>query len=244
MAMRLLLIEDDLTVARGIVAMLKPYGMAVETVDTGEEGRERALTAAYDLILLDMMLPDMGGHEVLRRLRAADISTPVLVLSGHATPQTKVLAFNLGADEFMAKPFDRDELVARIKAVLRRTKGLAKPTLTLGALNIELGSQKVSVHGQDIRLTGREYGILELLAMRKGTVLTKDAFMAHLYSGMDEPEAKIIDVFICKLRKKLADAGADNLIGTVWGRGYVMRDPALATGYAFEPDQRVMPRAA
>jgi two-component system cell cycle response regulator CtrA len=242
--MRLLLIEDDLTAARGIVAMLQPCAMTVETVDSGAEGIERASASDYDLILLDMMLPDMAGHDVLRNLRAANIGTPVLVLSGIAAPKAKVLAFNLGADEFMCKPCDREELVARIKAVVRRAKGLSKPTLTLGSLTIELGSQKVSVHGQDVRLTGREYGILELLAMRKGTVQTKDAFMTHLYGGMDEPEAKIIDVFICKLRKKLADAGAANLIGTVWGRGYVMRDPALAGGYAFLPDQRVMPRAA
>jgi two-component system cell cycle response regulator CtrA len=242
--MRLLLIEDDLTLARGIVAMLQPFAMTVETVDNGTEGIERASSSAYDLILLDMMLPDMAGLDLLRSLRAANIGTPVLVLSGIATPKTKVQAFNLGADEFMSKPFDREELVARIKAVVRRTKGLSRPTLTLGALTIELGAQTVSVHGQDVRLTGREYGILELLAMRKGTVQTKDAFMTHLYGGMDEPEAKIIDVFICKLRKKLADAGADNLIGTVWGRGYVMRDPALAAGYAFPPEPRALPHAA
>ncbi len=242
--MRLLLIEDDLTLARGIAAMLQPCGMTVEATDSGAEGLERAQGGSHDLILLDLVLPDMTGHEALRRLRAAGVGTPVLMLSGMATPAAKVLAFNLGADEFMAKPFDREELVARIKAVLRRTKGLARPTLTLGALTIELGSQKVSVQGRDVRLTGREYGVLELLALRKGTVQTKDAFMAHLYGGMDEPEAKIIDVFICKLRRKLAEAGADNLIGTVWGRGYVMRDPALAASHGFLADQRALPRAA
>jgi two-component system cell cycle response regulator CtrA len=162
---------------------------------------------------------------VLRRLRAARIETPVLILSGLGKTQAKVRGFGAGADDFITKPFDGQELVARIQAVVRRAKGFAQPTLSVGALTLNLASREVTVDGQPVHLTGKEYAVLELLTLRKGTVLTKEAFLNHLYGGMDEPEVKIIDVFICKLRKKLTQAGAENLIGTVWGRGYVMREP-------------------
>jgi two-component system cell cycle response regulator CtrA len=223
--MRALLVEDDLTVSRGIVAMLKAAAMVVEAVDTGDEALELARMYDYDIIILDLGLPDMEGYEVVRRLRASRVETPVLILSGLNRPQAKVKGFGVGADDFICKPFDSQELLARIQAVVRRTKGFAQPSLTVGPLTLNLGSREVVVAGQPVHLTGKEYAILELLTLRKGVVMTKEAFLNHLYGGMDEPEVKIIDVFICKLRKKLAQAGANNLIGTVWGRGYVMRDP-------------------
>ncbi len=224
--MRVLLVEDDLTASRGIVAMLKTSAMVVDAVDSGEEALELARLYDYDIVILDLMLPDMEGYEVVRRLRAARVETPVLILSGLTRPQAKVKGFGMGADDFITKPFDSQELLARIHAVVRRAKGFSQPTLSVGPLLLNLGSREVSVDGRPVHLTGKEYGILELLTLRKGVVLTKEAFLNHLYGGMDEPEVKIIDVFICKLRKKLATAGADNLIGTVWGRGYVMRDPS------------------
>ena len=223
--MRALLVEDEITTARGIVAMLKAAAIVVDTVDTGEEALDLAKLYDYDIILLDLGLPDMEGYEVLRRLRSARVETPVLILSGWARTQAKVKGFGAGADDFITKPFDAQELVARIQAVVRRAKGFAQPTLSVGNLLLNLASREVLVDGTRVHLTGKEYAVLELLTLRKGTVLTKEAFLNHLYGGMDEPEVKIIDVFICKLRKKLAQAGADNLIGTVWGRGYVMRDP-------------------
>lgn len=224
--MRALLVEDDLTTSRGLVAMLKASAMIVDAVDTGEEALEIARLYDYDIILLDLVLPDMEGYEVVRRLRAARVETPVLILSGLSRPQAKVKGFGVGADDFITKPFDMQELLARIQAIVRRAKGFAQPMLSVGPLVLNLGSREVTVAGQPVHLTGKEYAILELLTLRKGMVLTKEAFLNHLYGGMDEPEVKIIDVFICKLRKKLAQAGADNLIGTVWGRGYVLRDPA------------------
>jgi two-component system, cell cycle response regulator CtrA len=224
--MRVLLVEDDLTASRGIVAMLKASAMVVDAVDSGEEALELARLYDYDIVILDLMLPDMEGYEVVRRLRAARVETPVLILSGLSRPQAKVKGFGMGADDFITKPFDAQELLARIHAVVRRAKGFSQPTLSVGSLLLNLGSREVTVDGCAVHLTGKEYAILELLTLRKGVVLTKDAFLNHLYGGMDEPEVKIIDVFICKLRKKLAQAGADNLIGTVWGRGYVMRDPS------------------
>jgi two-component system cell cycle response regulator CtrA len=135
-----------------------------------------------------------------------------------------VKVFGMGADDFITKPFDQQELVARIQAIVRRAKGFSQPTLTVGALQLNIGSREVAVGGNAVHLTGKEYAILELLALRKGVVLTKEVFLNHLYGGIDEPEVKIIDVFICKLRKKLATAGGSDLIGTVWGRGYVLRE--------------------
>ena len=224
--MRILLVEDDLTAARGIALMLKAGGAVVDHADTGEEALELCRHYEYDVMLLDLLLPDIEGFEVVRRLRLARNSTPVLVLSGMSRPQAKVKALAIGADDYITKPFDRAELLARMQAVVRRSKGFSQPALRVGPLELNLDSREVTVNGAPIHLTGKEYSILELLVLRKGMVLTKDAFLNHLYGGMDEPEMKIIDVFICKLRKKLAQAGADNMIGTVWGRGYMVREPS------------------
>jgi two-component system cell cycle response regulator CtrA len=186
----------------------------------------------YDIMVLDLLLPDMEGYEVVRRMRGARVETPVLILSGLTRPQAKVKGFGVGADDYITKPFDKAELVARIQAVIRRSKGYSQPVLKIGNVQLNLDSRDVLVDGQIVHLTGKEYAILELLVLRKGMVLTKEAFLNHLYGGIDEPEMKIIDVFICKLRKKLAQAGAGNLIGTVWGRGYMMRDPNSAAAIA------------
>ena len=222
--MRVLLIEDDLTVARGLSLMLKSGGAVVDHCDTGAEALELARHYDYDIVLLDLMLPDMEGYEVVRRMRAARINTPVLVLSGLSRPQAKVKAFGAGADDFLCKPFDKTELLARMQAVLRRSKGYSQPTLRIGDVVLNLDSREVTVAGAAVHLTGKEYSILELLVLRRGMVLTKEAFLNHLYGGLDEPEMKIIDVFVCKLRKKLTQAGARDLISTVWGRGYMVRD--------------------
>ncbi|KAA2212958.1 response regulator transcription factor CtrA [Teichococcus oryzae] len=223
--MRVLLVEDDVTTARGIAMMLKASSMITDTASSGEEALELAGLYDYDIVVLDIMLPDMEGYEVVRRLRGNRVETPVLVLSGLSRPQAKVRALGMGADDFITKPFDQQELVARVQAIIRRAKGFSQPTLAVGPLSLNLGSREVRVNEREIHLTGKEYAILELLTLRKGLVLTKEVFLNHLYGGIDEPEAKIIDVFICKLRKKLAQAGAGELIGTVWGRGYVLREP-------------------
>jgi two-component system cell cycle response regulator CtrA len=223
--MRVLLVEDDVTAARGVCLMLKASGAVVDHADTGEEALELTRHYEYDIVLLDLMLPDIEGYEVVRRMRAARNDTPVLVLSGVTRPQAKVKALGMGADDFMSKPYDKAELLARMQAIVRRSKGFSQPSLRVGPLQLNLDSKEVLVAGQRVHLTGKEYAILELLVLRKGMVLTKEAFLNHLYGGMDEPEMKIIDVFICKLRKKLSGAGAGSLIGTVWGRGYMIRDP-------------------
>ncbi len=222
--MRVLLVEDDITTARGISLMLKTGGAVIDQAETGEEALELVRHYDYDVVVLDLMLPDMEGYDVVRRMRAARIETPVLILSGLSRPQAKVKGLAMGADDFLTKPFDKAELLARLQAVVRRSKGFSQPALKVGPLQLNLDSREVMVDGTTVHLTGKEYAILELLVLRKGMVLTKEAFLNHLYGGMDEPEMKIIDVFICKLRKKLAQAGADNIIGTVWGRGYMLRE--------------------
>src|ERR1700756_1165141 len=245
-AMRILLIEDDVVAARGIALMLKSSGAVVDHADTGEEGLELTRHYDYDIVILDLILPDIEGFEVVRRMRIARNDTPVLILSGLSRPQVKVKSLGLGADDFISKPFDKAELMARIQAVIRRSKGFSQPSLRIGPLLLNLDSHEVTVNGEPVHLTGKEYAILELLVLRKGMVLTKEAFLNHLYGGMDEPEMKIIDVFICKLRKKLAVAGADNLIGTVWGRGYMIREPTedMAEPLSAEPGRLAMRIAA
>jgi two-component system cell cycle response regulator CtrA len=177
-------------------------------------------------VLLDLMLPDIEGFEVVRRMRSSRNETLVLILSGLSRPQAKVKGLGLGADDFISKPFDKAGLLARMQALVRRSKGYSQPSLRVDSLLLNLGSHEVAVDDQPVHPTGKEYAILELLVLRKGMVVSKEGFLNHLYGGMDEPEMKIIDVFICKLRKKLATAGADNLIGTVWGRGYMIREPS------------------
>jgi two-component system cell cycle response regulator CtrA len=224
--MRVLLIEDDSSMARSIELMLRSEGLNVYTTDLGEEGIDLGKLYDYDIIVLDLQLPDMSGFEVLKALRVAKVQTPVLILSGNAIVEAKVKALGFGADDYMTKPFHKDELVARIQAVVRRSKGHSQSVIISGKLTVNLDAKTVEVDGQRVHLTGKEYQMLELLSLRKGTTLTKEMFLNHLYGGMDEPELKIIDVFICKLRKKLAAAiDGDNYIETVWGRGYVLRDP-------------------
>jgi len=231
--MRVLLIEDDSATAASIEMMLKSEGFICDTTDLGEDGLEIGKLYDYDIIVLDLMLPDIDGYEVLRRLRAARVRTPILILSGMAELDNKIKGLGFGADDFLAKPFDRRELIARIQAIVRRAKGHSESVIRTGKLVVNLDSRTVEAEGAPLHLTGKEYGILELLSLRKGTTLTKEMFLNHLYGGMDEPEQKIIDVFICKLRKKLSVAThGDNYIETVWGRGYVLRDPPSAEATA------------
>jgi len=224
--MRVLLVEDDLAAARSVSLMLKAGGFVLDSADNGEDAVDLVRHYDYDVVVLDLMLPDMEGYDVVRRMRASRLETPVLIVSGVNRPQAKVKGFGVGADDFITKPFDGGELIARLQAIVRRSKGYSQPQLRVGNLVLNLDSREVLVGSRKVHLTGKEYAILELLVLRKGMVLTKEAFLNHLYGGMDEPEMKIIDVFICKLRKKLAQAGADNLIGTVWGRGYMIREPS------------------
>jgi two-component system, cell cycle response regulator CtrA len=225
--MRVLLIEDDSATAQSIELMLKLSGFNIYTTDLGDEGIDLGKVYDHDIILLDLKLPDMSGYEVLRRLRVSKVETPILILSGLAGMEDKVKALGFGADDYMTKPFHKDELVARINSIVRRSRGHAQSVLETDGLVIDLNTKTIAVNGAPVHLTVKEYQVLELLSLRKGTTLSKEMFLHHLYSGTDEPAEKIIDVFMCKLRKKLANAsGGKEYIETVWGRGYALRQSA------------------
>ena len=224
--MRVLLIEDDRSSARSVELMLTAEKFNVETTADGEDGLELAQAYDYDAVLLDLGLGDMSGLDVLRGLRRAGCKIPVIILTGSSDVAMKVRAFSGGADDYLVKPFHKDELTARLRAVIRRSSGHAESIITVGDIALNLDSRTVQVNGARVHLTGKEYQTLELLALRRGKTLHKDVFLTSLYGGMDEPGGKIIDVFICKLRQKLATASDRQHIETVWGGGYVMRDPA------------------
>jgi two-component system, cell cycle response regulator CtrA len=231
--MRALLIEDDSFASASIELMLKSEKLNVSTATLGEEGINLSKLYDYDIILLDLNLPDMPGFEVLRRLRACNVKTPTLILSGLTGVEDKVRGLEGGADDYMTKPFHKDELLARIYAIVRRAKGYTRSLILIDDLVINLDTKTAKIGGNRVSLTAKEYEMLELLAARKGMTLTKEMLLNHLYGGADEPSMKIIDVFMCKLRKKLADAsGGKNYIDTMWGRGYVMRHPSNKEGAA------------
>ena len=233
--MKILIIEDTPKMASAMQAGLQSHGFIVDVSHTGIEGEEMAMTEPYDAVILDLMLPDRDGVEVCRNLRRRGQNVPVLMLTALDAVEEKVEGFDAGADDYLTKPFHREELVARIHAIIRRSQGHAQSVIDTGRVSVNLDAKTVEVDGRPVHLTGKEYQMLELLSLRKGTTLTKEMFLNHLYGGMDEPELKIIDVFICKLRKKLSVAtGGDNYIETVWGRGYVLRDPVTASSEMVE----------
>lgn len=227
--MRILLIEDEALVSKSIQQMFSLERFEVAAVDTGEAGLSLARQNPYDLIVLDLQLPDMSGIDILRDLRDGDVHTPVLVLSGTANPDIKVRALKSGADDYLTKPFHRDELIARVRAVVRRAQSSVSSVIQIGQIVVDLDAKMVSVGGVHIDLTTKEYEILKLLSQRKGMILSKEIILNQLYSGIDVPNEKIVDVFICKLRKKLgSEIDANAYIKTVWARGYELRDPTEA----------------
>ena len=231
--MRVLLIEGGAAIAQGIELMLKPENFNVYVTDLGEEGHDLAKLYDYDIILLDTNVLDMSAYEIVRLLRNSKITTPILVLSSDAAIEDKVKALGYGADDFLDMPVNKDELIARMYTIVRRQKGHAQTVIATGDLVVNLDQKTVEIDGSRVHLTGKEYQMLELLSLRKGTTLTKEMFLNYLYGGMDEPELKIIDNFISKLRRKLSTRG-QNYIETVHGRGYVLREPAqlaIAVGY-------------
>ena len=250
--MRVLIVEDDSVVVQTLETMLKAEGCVVTSTTHGDDGFDLAKLFDYDIVVLDLMLPDAEGLDILQRLRSSRITTPVVILSGLREHTDIIKGLGFGADDYLTKPFDKEELLARIQAVMRRSKGHAESKISVGRLSVDLHSHQAEVDGKPLNLTCKEYSILELLVVRKGSTLSKEVFLNHLYGGMDEPELKIIDVFVCKLRKKLAEAlgSNDTCIETVWGRGYVLRSPAsepmpkdLLTSKEETPSQ-VSPRRA
>ena len=228
--MHILLVEDNEVAAKSIELKLTAEGHNVFITDLGEEAIELVGLYDYDVVLLDLELDDMTGLDVLRQVRLEKVRTPVIVVTATADVETKVKALSAGADDFITKPFHKAELVARINAVVRRSRGHAESIIRTGDISVNLDTRSASVCDVPIHLTPSEYKVLELLSLRKNSVLTKEMCLNHLYNGLKEPEVKIIDVFICKLRKKLAAAaGSASQIETVWGGGYMLRDTPVTS---------------
>ena len=236
--MQILLVEDDPAVARLTLRILASGGHVADHTESGENALDAISKTAYDLVILDLILPDVDGLEVVRRMRAADYSTPVLILSGITEMPSRIAGFQLGADDFLTKPFEPGELVARVEAILRRSNCSSEPPLCVGPVTLDRRNKAVTVDGKEIHLTRKEYAILELLASRRGMSLTKENLLAHLYGGSDQPEPKVIDVFVCRVRKKLGEAGVKGFIVTNWAQGYMVPlEPAsLVRGTIAEQD--------
>jgi two-component system cell cycle response regulator CtrA len=224
--MRVLLIEGDPVSAELIDAALQSEGMICRRAETGERGIHLAKTCDFDAIILDVRLPDMAGWEVVRRLRTAKVRTPVLPLLGMGGTVEEIRGLAIGPEDYLTKPFQKGELIARIHAIMRRSKGRSDSVIRTAKLEVNLDARSVDIDGRRLHVTSKEYSILELLSLLKGRTLTKEMLLDHLYGGIDEPELKIIDVFIAKLCKKIAAAtGGQHYIETVWGEGYVLKDP-------------------
>ncbi len=184
----------------------------------------------FDLVLINLVLPDMDGTTLISRIRSAKHNTPIIALS--AVPQARLKALGAGADDVVERDMDRAELAARIRAIVRRSRGYSQSQLQVGNLTLDVSNQDVIANGMRVHLTTREFAILELLVLRRNMIMTKEAILTQLYGGMDEPEIKIIDVFVCKIRSKLTKAGLPNVITTVWGRGYSVKDTGRDTPVA------------
>jgi two-component system cell cycle response regulator CtrA len=227
--MRILLVEDDQNTGEIIQRFLRDENLFCDFMTTGEEAFQISKIYDYDVIVLDIGLPDINGHELLQKFRESSIKAPILILSGFQSIHDKVRAIGFGADDYMTKPFASEELVVRIKALARRAEGHSSALIRVGEIELNLDTQTIEVRDIPLELTGKEYQILEFLLVRRGATVTKNNFLNRLYSGMDEPEEKIIDVFMCKIRKKLQDIlgpTGREYIETIWGRGYVLREPS------------------
>jgi two-component system cell cycle response regulator CtrA len=205
---------------------LRRQGVNHERTDNGRDALEFLKLYDYDIVLIDLLLPDMPGYELIRRARAAGLNTPALIMADTATPQIRARVLDQGADDFIALPCETEELLARMRAVVRRSQGHANSALRFGPAELDLARRELRVHGRRVAVSRREFAVLELLFLKQGVILTKTAFLNHLYCGTEEPELKTIDVIICRLRKKLTTAGVGALIDTVWGCGYILRDPS------------------
>ena len=227
--MNILIIENDQVAASAIALTLKGAKHQCSIECTFEDGLRSAAKGNFDAIILDINLPDGNGVQLIQILRRNKVNTSILVLSGIDDISNRIDALNAGADGFLAKPYDSGELLANMNAIIRRSHGYGDNFIATGAIIVDINKREATVNGKSLKLTAKEYSILELMSLKKGIILTKAHFIDYLYGGIDEPEFKVIDVFICKLRKKIDDIiGANNdvkYIHTLWGQGYVLRDP-------------------
>ncbi|WP_342261864.1 response regulator transcription factor [Alphaproteobacteria bacterium endosymbiont of Tiliacea citrago] len=236
--MRVLVVEDDKIASNMITKALRKEGFTCNQTDLAEDALKLSKLSDYDIVLLDLMLPDSDGFEVIRRLRSSKNDTPIVVLSALQGINDKVTALSKGADDFLCKPISTIELIARLRAVARRKTGFSNSVITVGDLSVNLQTKSVTVAGAALKLTNKEYSILEILILKQGHILNKESFLSHLYdeSCLEQPGDKIVDVFMCKLRKKIQQAhpSAGNYIETVWGRGYMLVDPETKRELSFK----------
>ena len=215
--MRLLLIEDDPALQRSLAAALREESYAVDTASDGEDGLYKALENTYDAIVLDVMLPKLDGWQVLSRLRPA-LRAPVLMLTARDTVPDRIKGLDHGADDYLTKPFDLDELLARLRALIRRSAGHVHSTVEIGPLSVDTAARAATLDGEALALTAREYSLLEYLALHRGQVVSRAELYAHLFDEDDDSISNLLDVHVSNLRKKL---GAD-LIVTRRGQGYLI----------------------
>ncbi len=223
--MRVLLIEDHIPLARALKQGLVEEGYAVDVAHDGEEGNFKARTAttSYDVIILDLMLPKIDGLSLLQQWRRDGIKTHVLVLTAKDSLQDKIRGLDLGADDYLTKPFELDELLARLRALVRRGHHVKDPIIRIHDLEINTAARIVKRNGQTIRLTPREYALLEFLAFHRGRVVTRPMIWEHLYDEEDENTSNVVDVYIRYLRNKIDKGHEKALLLTRWGEGYLLR---------------------
>lgn len=223
--MRLLIVEDYEPLRQALVQGLTEAGFAVDATGDGEEGLWYAGDEAYDAIVLDLMLPKVDGLTLLRKIRAQGSRCPVLILTAKDKIEDRVRGLNEGADDYLVKPFAFDELLARVNALVRRKYEVSSSVLCINGLSIDLLAHRVAQHGREIVLTRLEFGVLEVLSLRAGHVLSRTDISEHLYGFDAEPNSNAIDVHVAQLRRKLEAAGSPGLIETQRGVGYRLRGP-------------------
>ena len=226
--MRLLIVEDSRRLRDSLADGLASAGYAVDAVADGKQGLLYARTTEYDLILLDMMLPEIDGLTLLRQFRAAKGATPVLILSARDRVEHRVEGLRSGADDYLVKPFDFDELLARVEALCRRSRGHAAGTVAIGGVVLDLAAKRFTAAGREVALTPREYGLLEYLFLNAGRAVTRAELEEHIYSADRQVWSNAVDSAVAAVRRKLADAGVGGLIETRRGRGYLVPAPRSA----------------
>ncbi len=222
--MKILIIEDEKDLVRILKKGLEEHSFTVETAYEGEEGLYLAETFPYDAVVLDLMLPEIDGFSILERLRKSKKDVPVIVLTAKGGVEERVRGLNLGADDYIPKPFDFSELLARLRAVIRRHKGEASPVIEVSDLEIDMNSHRVRRAGREVQLTANEYKILEYLALHKGRVISRTELLEHIYDINSDPDSNVIDVYINYLRRKIDRDHDKKLIHTVRGAGYILKE--------------------
>ncbi|MEP0847084.1 MAG: response regulator transcription factor [Phycisphaerae bacterium] len=223
--MRVLLIEDYEPLAKAVANGLRDEGYAVDVAADGESGWWYASSGSHDAVILDLMLPKLDGLSLLERIRARKLNVPVLILTARDTVDDRVRGLNCGADDYLVKPFAFAELLARVRAMVRRKYAARGPILSVADLEIDTAARLVTRAGRRIELTAREYALLEFLALRAGQVVSRTEIWEHVYDFHDSPASNVVDVYVGYLRRKLNQPGAPPLIRTRRGQGYVLGEP-------------------